>query len=81
MNGCPFSKSSFDSAAGGSGRNRFRAPAYPDLRQTEWLMDHSEPSAGMEMAELTEDMDALQLASELLPLEMELITIRSLLKA
>jgi len=60
---------------------RLRAPAYPDLRQTEWLMDHSEPSAGMEMAELTDDMDALQLASELLPLEMELITIRSLLKA
>jgi hypothetical protein len=44
-------------------------------------MDHSEPSADMEMAELTEEMDALQLASELLPLEMELITIRSLLKA
>ena len=43
-------------------------------------MDHSEPSADMEMAELTEDMDALQLASELPP-EMELITIRNLLKA
>ena len=44
-------------------------------------MDHSEPSADMEMAELTEDMDALPVASEPLPLEIELMTIRSLLKA